>query len=193
MGKGEETRQAVLEQAVSTAGRLGLSGLTIGNLATSMKMSKSGLFGHFRSKEALQLQVLAFARDSFTELVIHPAIAAPRGIPRLTTLFECWMETGRSAAAGCVFVAAATEYDDQEGPVRDQLVRDHRDLLESIALMFRSGVSEGHFREDADPEQFAHDLYGVMLGFYHAYRMMRDPLAETRTRRSFGNLVDQAR
>ena len=58
MGKGDETRQAVLDQAMEVARRVGLSGLTIGTLAERTQLSKSGLFGHFRSKEALQLQVL---------------------------------------------------------------------------------------------------------------------------------------
>ena len=58
MGKGAETRASILTQAISMAGILGLEGLTIGRLATQTGMSKSGLFGHFGSKEALQLAVL---------------------------------------------------------------------------------------------------------------------------------------
>ena len=193
VSKGEATKQAVLDQAVEVASRLGLSGLTIGTLATQVDLSKSGLFAHFRSKEQLQLQVLAHARETFTAQVIRPALSAPRGEKRLRTLFEAWLVIGRESAPGCLFVSAATEFDDQPGAVRDQLVRDHRDLMESLALMFRTGISEGEFREDADPEQFAHDLHGVMLQYFHAVRLIRDPAAETRTRRSFDTLLDNAR
>jgi hypothetical protein len=77
--------------------------------------------------------------------------------------------------------------------VRDQLVRDHRDLYESIAQIFRTGISEGHFRADADPEQFAADLDGVMLAFYHANRLLDDPAAETRARNAFEALLSAAR
>lgn len=193
MSKGEATRQVVLDRAVEVASRLGLSGLTIGSLANEVELSKSGLFGHFRSKEALQLQVLAYARQSFTEQVVHPAVAAPRGEPRLRKLFECWVVVGRESAPGCLFVSAATEFDDQPGPVRDQLLRDNRDLMESIAQMFRTGVSEGQFKPDADPEQFAFELHSVMLGLFHFYRLMGDPLAEQRARRAFDKLIDAAR
>ncbi|WP_412542739.1 TetR/AcrR family transcriptional regulator [Longispora sp. K20-0274] len=193
MSKGELTKQAVLEEATTIASRLGLEGLTIGSLATAMGMSKSGLFGHFRSKEALQLQVLAFARENFTDLVIRPALAAPRGEPRLRVMFDRWLELGRSFAAGCLFVSAATEFDDRDGQVRDQLVHDHQDMLDSVGQMVRAGISEGHFRPDVDAEQFAHDLNGMMLGFYHSHRLMRDPRAEARTRRAFDTLLDNAR
>jgi hypothetical protein len=41
VGKGEETRLAVLDQAVDVARRVGLSGLTIGRLAEQTALSKS--------------------------------------------------------------------------------------------------------------------------------------------------------
>jgi AcrR family transcriptional regulator len=193
VGKGELTKQTVLAQATEIAGRLGLAGLTIGSLAGRVEMSKSGLFGHFRSKESLQMQVLAYARESFIETVVRPALAAPRGERRVRVLVDHWLACNLNRQPGCLFVSADTEFDDQPGPVRDQLVRDHRDLMESIAQMFRTGIYEGEFRPDADPEQFAHDLYGVMLGFFHADRLMSDPAAESRTRRAVDALLNNAR
>lgn len=194
MTKGAATKQAILHQGVEAAYRVGLSGLTIGELAGATGISKSGLYAHFRSKEALQLAVLARARAEFTDTVIRPALAAPRGEPRVRELFERWLECGRlRLPGGCLFVKASTELDEQQGPVRDQLARDHKDLYETIAQIFRTGIAERHFREDADPDQFAVDLDGVMLAFYHWHRLLNDPLAETRARRSFGALLAAAR
>ncbi len=183
----------VLERAAEVASRLGLDGLTIGSLASEVELSKSGLFGHFRSKEALQLQVLEHSRQTFTEQVVHPALASPRGEPRLRTLFERWAHAGRESRPCCLFVSAATEFDDRPGAVRDQLVRDNRDLMESIAQMFRTGISEGQFKPDADPDQFAFELHSVMLGLFHSHHLMDDPLAVKRARRAFERLIDDAR
>lgn len=193
MSKGEATRVAVLDTAVDIAARMGLAGLTIGGLADSVEMSKSGLFAHFKSKQELQLQVLARARDLFIEQVVRPAVAAPRGEPRVRALFEHWVGVTLQGSRVCLFVSASAEFDDQPGPVRDQLVRDHRDFADSVALMFRTGIAEGHFHVDADPYQFAHDLHGVMLVAFHAYRLLGDPLAEQRTRRAFEALIEAAR
>lgn len=194
MTKGAETRSAILHQAVETAYGVGLSGLTIGELARTTGLSKSGLFAHFRSKEALQLEVLAQARREFTDTVMRPALATARGETRVRELFERWVDCGRMRMpGGCLFVKAATELDEQAGPVRDQLVRDHRDLYDSIAQIFRTGISEGQFRADADPMQFAYDLDGVMLAFYHWNRLIDDPEAELRARRAFATLIEAAR
>ena len=160
-------------------------------LAEDLQLSKSGLFGHFRSKEALQIQVLDHAASRFVEAVVRPALAQPRGEPRLRSLFHRWLDWARSSPmpGGCLFVAAATELDDQAGPVRDRLEQLQRDWLGVIATSYRKGIEEGHFSEDADPDQFAHDLYGVMLAYHHAHRLLRDPEAEARARHAFQALL----
>jgi AcrR family transcriptional regulator len=193
VAKGELTRETILAAGAEVAGRVGLTGLTIGQLAERVEMSKSGLFAHFRSKEALQLQVLAHARQAFVAQSVLPALAAPRGEPRIRALFEHWLAVVRDGASSCLFLSASMEYDDQPGPVRDALVSAHRDLVDTVAQVFRTAVGEGHCRPDADPAQFAHELHGVMLAYAYAHRLLRDPDAEVRTRIAFERLLDAAR
>jgi AcrR family transcriptional regulator len=186
VGKGADTRLVVLEEATVIAARLGLEGLTIGTLARSAGMSKSGLFAHFGSKEELQLATLAHARDTFINRVLRPALSAPRGEPRLRTFFERWLETCRDGLpAGCIYLSSKLEFNDRPGRVRDQLIRDWRDLYESMAQMVRAGIAEGEFRADADPMQFAQEIDGIILAFFFVYRLLRDPPTEQRARRAF--------
>ncbi|MFI4942377.1 MAG: TetR/AcrR family transcriptional regulator [Burkholderiales bacterium] len=195
MGKGDDRRQLILERAAQTASRLGLEGLTIGQLASDLGLSKSGLFAHFQSKEALQVQTLRHAAELFVDRVVRPALKAPRGERRLRALFERWLVWAEADVlkGGCLFVAAATELDDQEGPVRDELVRQQRDWLELIANVARTGIAEGDFRPGLDGEQLAFELYGVMLAYHHARRLLRDPRAPRRARDAFDALVEAAR
>ena len=194
MGKGQLTRHAVLDQAARTASEVGLRGVTIGSLADVMHMSKSGLFAHFGSKESLQLATVRHTRDQFVDLVIRPALTAPRGEPRIRALFENWLEWNTSVLpGGCLFVAAAVEFDDEPGAVRDELVHNQVDLGETIARVFRGGITEGHFRPDADPEQFAFHMHGILLAFHQHSRLLNDPLAAQRARRALDALLDAAR
>lgn len=192
--KGELTRQAVVERAARLASRVGLEGVTIGTLADELQLSKSGLFAHFGSKEALQLQVLEFGIERFVDTVVKPALRARRGEPRVRELFERWLAWPKaSGLAGCMFVAFSTELDDRSGPVRDRLVQSQKDWLDVIANCFRTGVGEGHFRADLDADQCAHELYGIMLANHHAARLLRDDAAIARTRRAFDRLLDGVR
>jgi AcrR family transcriptional regulator len=180
---------------MALASRHGLGGLTIGQLASELSLSKSGLFAHFQSKEALQIQTLSFAASRFLDRVVRPGLKAPRGEPRLRSILDLWLAWEREQAAegGCLFVAAAPELDDQDGPVRDELVHQQRDWLELLASVARAAVGEGHFRADVDPEQLAHDLHGAILAYHHAERLLRDHRAGERVRRSFDNLLAAAR
>jgi AcrR family transcriptional regulator len=195
MGKGELTRQTILDHAASVATKLGLEGLTIGHLADDLGLSKSGLFAHFQSKESLQLAVVDFAAERFVEAVIKPSFTADRGEPRVRALFENWLAWPKRSglAAGCFFVAASVELDDRPGPVRERLVKLQRDWLDTLAQAVRIAISERHFRQDVDPDQFAYEMYGSMLVTHHFTRLLRDPGADQRARKAFERLLTGAR
>jgi AcrR family transcriptional regulator len=195
VSKGALTRQTILEHAIGMASRVGLSGLSIGKLADDLELSKSGLFAHFQSKEALQIQILDFAAQRFVDVVIRPALSTPRGEPRVRAMFENWLSWPKESAlpGGCLFVAASVELDDQPGPVRDRLVQLQKDWLETLAAATRSAIAEGHFHERVDPDQLAHELYGIMLMHHHAWRLLRDPKAGAKTRLAFEALLSSAR
>lgn len=194
MTKGADTRSSILDEAMAQASRLGLEGLSIGTLADEVGMSKSGLYAHFDSKEALQLDILERAVERFVETVISPAFLKPRGEPRIRTLFEKWMEWESAAfqPGGCIFMATANELDDRPGPLRDRLVDTQRDWLRTLATAAQIAVEEGHFRSDLDTEQFAHDLYAVILAYHHFSRLLRDPRSEDRAREAFERLLRNA-
>ena len=195
MGKGEQTRDAILERAIRLASEVGLEGVTIGRLADALDLSKSGLFAHFESKEALQVETLDRAAQRFSEVVVRPALAAPRGEPRLRALFERWLRWPRAVPqpGGCIFVQASVELDDRPGPARDRLVELQREWFDTLARAVRGARDEGQLRADVDAQQFAFELYGVMLSSHHHARLLHDRSADERARRAFERLLDDAR
>jgi len=192
MSKGETTRQAIVERASALAAVVGLEGLSIGRLAEELGLSKSGLFAHFGSKEALQVQVIEEAARQFVQEVVVKALTRPRGEPRVRGFFDAWLRWG-DRPGGCFFVAATSELDDRPGPARDALVKTMRDWLDALATAARIAVEEGHFRRDLDAQQFAYELYSLMLGHHLTARFLRDPKALQRTRRGFDALLASAR
>jgi len=195
MSKGEQTRTAILDCALSEASRIGLGGLSIGGLARQLDMSKSGLFAHFESKENLQRAVLQSARDRFIVRVIAPALREPRGEPRARAMFDRWLEWTRSPflEGGCIFCSASTELGSQPGPLKDCLLEAQRDWLGVLSEVARVAVREGQFRADLDTEQFAWDFHSITLAYHYFSRLIQDPDSETRARSSFENLICGAR
>jgi len=192
MAKGLQTRERILDTAFRLAAREGLDGLSLSTLAGQLGLSKSGLFAHFGSKEELQLEMLRLASRQFVDKVMAPAFQRARGLPRLKALFDNWRQWVTSLPGGCIFVAAATELDDREGPVRAFVVDQQRELLKTLARTTRICVDEGHFRRDLDVDQFAFEVLATYLAFHQAHRLLRDPRAEQRARRAFARLVEDA-
>lgn len=194
MSKGLQTRDTALREALAQASHVGLKNITIGTLADSLSMSKSGLFAHFRSKEQLQVDVLDHAADLFTRTVIQPALKEPRGLERLRALVDLWLGWDGYAdwamPGGCIFISATMEFDDEpDGPVRDRLVAQQTQWFDSIETVVRGAIREGQLREDLDTLQFAHELYGLMLGHHVASRLLRDPAARERAHTALDRLV----
>ena len=195
MSKGETTRTAILDVALARASKVGLGALSIGELAKEVGLSKSGLFAHFTSKEDLQIDVVHKAIARFIELVITPALKQPRGEPRVRALFENWFDWSSASElpGGCLFIAAASELDDQPGPLRDLLLASQKDWLGVLAQAARVAVEEGHFKTGLDPEQFAWQLDSFILGYHHSARLLRSKDAEKRARRAIESLITTSR
>ena len=195
MSKGTATRTRIVETALRAASVDGLEGISLGKVAADIGMSKSGLFAHFDSKESLQVDVIEAAAEKFIAVVVAPALAAPRGEPRLRSLFEHWLrwEQNESLPGGCVFMHAAAELDDRPGAVRDTLVIRQQQWLDTLAKAVRLSIDAGHFRPDVDPPLFAFQVYGIVLAYYHAARLFRDSAAKEHAERAFDAVVRAAR
>ena len=192
MAKGEETRHAILARAFELANVIGVSGLSIGRLAEATGLSKSGLFAHFGSKEALEVAVVEEGARLFLHEVMIPALREARGEPRVRAMFERWHTWG-DRPGGCFFVGASAELDDRPGPARDAMVRALKDWVDALATAARIAITEGHFRTDLDPEQFAFEMYAIMIGAHTFQRFLHQPDAVARTRTAFERLVGAAR
>jgi len=193
MGKGEQTRSLILDEALSLASQVGLEGLTIGALASRLELSKSGLFAHFGSKEGLQLLTLKRAQALFQDQVFPTASTQAPGLPRLRALFSNWLasieQSDDPTAGACLILSASAEYDDRPGAVRDALVAGQRELRGAIAKAIRLAVDEGHLAPATDPWQLSFELFGIALAAHHDRRLLQDTRAVARAKDAFERLI----
>lgn len=189
MKKGDETKRKILDIGFELASTLGLECLSIGQLAKTAKMSKSGLFSHFQSKEKLQLDVMAHAGEIFRDNVVVPALMAPAGIPRIRKIMENWMQWTKELSGGCIFVSAAAEYADRPGPVRDFIMQLHDDWIDSLKRICESAVRVGDLKSDTDCEQFAFELYSLIMGFFLYHNSLHFPQTQKLIEASFKRLM----
>jgi len=192
MLKGQQTRTAILDAALGLASHMGLEGLSIGALAEVTKMSKSGVFAHFGSREELQICVVREYHAKFEEEVFFPAMREPRGLPRLQALFERWVRrVSVEIDAGCIYISGAVEFDDRPGPVRDALVTMVQTWQHALERAIRIAIEAGHLRADTDPQQLLFEVHGLILALHHDARFLRNPGAVARASAAFGNVLQR--
>jgi AcrR family transcriptional regulator len=165
--KGSQTREAILDRAVDLASVEGLEGLTIGRLATELRMSKSGLFGHFGSKQELQLATIAAAAGRFEATVVDPALELPEGAPRLRALAERYLDQVNTYSGGCFWTATSAEFDDRPGPVRDAIAA-------SLDAWLGGLERQARIAEVEHPERLAFEIYSLVMGANARFRLSGD-------------------
>jgi AcrR family transcriptional regulator len=184
--KGQQTRAAILDAALGLASHMGLEGLSIGALAEVTRMSKSGVFAHFGSREELQISVIREYHARFEEEVFFPAIGEARGLPRLRDLFERWVRrVSVEIDSGCIYISGAVEFDDRPGPVRDALAGMVRAWHAALEKAIRIAIAAGDLRPETDATQMLFEIHGLILALHHDARFLRIPGALDRARAGF--------
>jgi AcrR family transcriptional regulator len=182
---GERTRAAILHEAVSLATVDGLEGLSIGNLAGALGMSKSGLYAHFGSKQDLQLATVEEAGRMFEAEVIEPALAAPPGVGQLVAVCDAFFDhlQRRTFPGGCFFAGAALEMGARPGPVNESVANFQRTFSGLIRGFVATAQALGQLPDDEDPDQLTFELNGIILAANTNFVLQQDPRALDLARR----------
>jgi AcrR family transcriptional regulator len=173
---GGGTRDAILARAVELASVQGLEGLTIGQLATELELSKSGLFRHFGSKQELQLATVERAIALFGREVVEPAAAAEPGLERLRALVENYVSylEREVLPGGCFISAAVAEFDGRPGPVRDAIAASSLEWGADLERHAELARDRGELPATVDPKQLAFELSAYTTQANAAYQLDGD-------------------
>ncbi len=189
LGKGQSTRYQILDVAADVASAHGLEGLTIGKLATALRMSKSGLYAHFGSKEELQLAVVEMARQRFVAEVEPPAKDAKPGLPKLFALLMSWADSIDNTAyrGGCFFAAASAEFDDRPGTVRSEIARLTKTWIDLLEAEARNARELGHITTSTDVIQLIFEVHAFVQEANWAKQLLDNKQAFKQAKKSIGD------
>lgn len=188
--KGQQTKATLIEAALGLATQIGLEGLSIGAIAEVTRMSKSGVFAHFGSREELQISVIREYFSRFEQEIFYPALQAERGLPRVRALFGNWMKrVAVEIQSGCIFISGAVEFDDRPGPVRDALASSVQTWLQALNRAIEQAQESGELDPAAQPDQIAFEIHGLILALHYEARFLKNPASLQRANTAFANIL----
>jgi AcrR family transcriptional regulator len=183
---GERSRRTILRRAAELATVEGLEGLSIGRLAEETGMSKSGLYAHFESKQALQLATVEIANEIFDAEVVQPAFAPAPGRERLVALCDAYLSHLQRGVfpGGCFFAATASDFGMRPGPVRDAIKAAWTDFEALVAQLIEEARARGEIAAEPETDQLAFELIGFLGGANASFVLFRDATVLERARRA---------
>jgi len=184
LARGERSRNAALDAAVVLATESGLDGLSLAQLADTLGVSKSGLFAHWRSKEALQLAAIDRAVALWRERVIAPALLTPQGVRRLRALHDARLDFYATGVlpGGCFFANTQFEFNARPGPVRDRLAEAYTRWTAFLENLVQQAVDVGELPADLDVQQLAYEVDALGMAAAMNSRMLDPDAAYRRAR-----------
>jgi len=162
---GVESRRAILLAAANLATTRGLEGLSIGELAQHIGMSKSGVYAHFKSKEELELATIETAAEIFERDVLGPAGESPGGLGRVRALSEAFFGhlERRVFPGGCFFATVSVQLASRPGRPRDRVMELQKRWVEQFAEALGQAVAGGELPRDTDIDQLVFEITAMLV------------------------------
>jgi AcrR family transcriptional regulator len=191
---GVESRRAILHAAANLATTRGLEGLSIGELAQHIGMSKSGLYAHFRSKEELELATIETAAEVFQRDVLGPASESPGGIGRVLALGEAFFGhlERRVFPGGCFFATVAAQLASHPGRARDRVLQVQKQWLDQFAEALGQARDTGELPGDTDIDQLVFEITAMMIRANFAWIVTNDTRVLDQARIGIRHVLDRA-
>jgi AcrR family transcriptional regulator len=189
--KGQDSRATILLAAAKLATTKGLSGLSLGDLAAEVGMSKSGLYAHFKSKEELELATIETAAAIFDSEVLQPAMRTHAGAERLKALVSSFLShlERKVFPGGCFFSAVAAELDTRPGSARDRVVEVLDKWLSLLRQCILDAQALGEIDPNAEVAQTVFEIEAMLLAANLLFVMMNDTIHLTQGRRGVENVL----
>jgi AcrR family transcriptional regulator len=157
----------VLRRAVELFIRQGYDATSMGDLATELGLTKSAIYHHVASKEALLAAALDEALDGLSAAIDEAATdTSDSAYERLRSAVR------RSVEVLVAHLPAVTLLLRVRGnsPVEVAAIDRRRLLDEKLAGLVRAAVDEGSLRADLDPELISRLLFGTVNSLVEWYR-----------------------
>ena len=187
-------QETVLRRAIELFNTQGYDATSIGDLARDLGLTKSAIYHHVPSKEALLSAALDEALDGLSA-AIDAAVNAEPGASAYQRLRTAVEESVHLLADHLPAVTLLLRVRGNSEVELAALSR-RRELDDRLAELVRTAVDDGHLRGDVPPELISRLLFGMVNSLVEWYRpdgpVSVDELAHALTGLAFGGLRSES-
>jgi len=178
MGKGEDTREKILQRAARLFNEKGYFGVSLADLMRATGLKKGGLYNHFESKEKLALEAFDYAIALYRKRYEEALVGKTHAADRLLAIVDVMRRniSDPPIPGGCVLMNAAIESDDAFPALRERARKAMDAWRKLVRRTVEAGLASGEIRPGIDPEQTATLLIGTIEGGVMLSKLYKDPV-----------------
>ncbi len=177
MGKGEKTRQRIIEQAAPLFNQGGMAGCSMQDVLHATGLKKGGLYRHFSGKEELAAECLKYSLALVFQARSGNANHIPNAIDKLRYLVGRFVSTPSPMKGGCPLMNSAVDSDDGDPQLRRIA---HEGLLEwksRLLQILKEGIERGEVVSGTEPVRVVNSVIATLEGSLLISRIERTSTA----------------
>lgn len=178
MGKGEETKERIIEQTAPLFNQMGFFGASLSDVMKATGLKKGGIYNHFGSKEELALEAFDYAAACVSGRIAALFEGKTGAVDRLLAFAQVFLDNllDPPIAGGCPLLNTAIESDDAHPALRKRAQQAMDRWRARITSVVTEGVAKGELRPDLDPDVVATRLISTLEGGNMLSRLYGDPI-----------------
>jgi AcrR family transcriptional regulator len=190
MGKGELTRQRIIEEAAPIFNQRGFAGCSMQDVLDATGLEKGGVYRHFGSKEELAAEAFRYAWERVAKARREGQDAIPGAVEKLKYSVRRFAETPGVFPGGCPLMNTAIDADDGNSVLRDLVCEAMKFWKARLVSIVEDGIAGGEIRDGIEPRRIANTMIATLEGALMISRLEGDRTAIEDARQSLDLMLD---
>ncbi|MDX6709320.1 MAG: TetR/AcrR family transcriptional regulator, transcriptional repressor for nem operon [Blastocatellia bacterium] len=187
MGKGDRTREKIIEQAAELFNCQGYFGASMSDIMRVTGLNKGGIYNHFESKERLAVESFDYAIDLVGRRMSLAIENATNAADKLVAIISVIGNLGedKPLPGGCPLLNTAVESDDANPVLRERARLAMTRWRNRIRRITKEGIKAGEIKSSVDGDILATILIATLEGAVMMSMLYDNPV---HIRRAVGHL-----
>lgn len=176
MGKGDDTRQLIIEKSASLFNQHGYSGTSMSHIMQATGLRKGGIYNHFANKDEIALQAFDYIFEYIHQQMSNAVAGVESPLERLRIFIEFFgvYRDDDIIAGGCPIMNTAIDADDTHPQLREKALHALSVWQYVIERRLEKAILAGEAKPDTDINSFASLVISSLEGAVMLSRIHND-------------------
>lgn len=178
MRKGELTRGYIIETCAPIFNQLGYANTSMSKIMEATGLEKGCLYGHFKNKEELAVEVFDYSINEIFNLKFLPLRQLECGHERLIQFIYGFCHVKSPIPGGCPIFNTAVEQDNGNCVLKKRAIKNLNEWVDELVSYIELAKKNKIYRSNIEPRSIAVFILSSLEGGLIAYNLTKQNTLE---------------